>query len=137
MGAIAIGSVAGLLAAAEPSGLGLFGGEDERFELSAFVLAVAKWLLLGQAASAVGILFTGVQGNLLRGVGSNFGQAHQHSLFGAIEIGCKAGCKSNGQSEEVPLVFQPVTRLVVVQPTVVGLKLPSAAPNSQSPAAGV
>ena len=74
--AIAIRRIAGLLTSAKPSGLGFFSGKDQRLEFSSFVLAIAEWLLLAQAAGAIGILLAGNQLNVLRGGRGNFGQVH-------------------------------------------------------------
>lgn len=76
MRAVAIRRIAGLLASAKPSGLGLFRGENQRLEFGTFVLAIAKWLLLAQAAGAVGVLLTGDQLDILGGGSGNFGKVH-------------------------------------------------------------
>jgi hypothetical protein len=74
--AIAIWRIAGLLASAKPSGLGLVSGENQRLEFSPFVFAIAEGLLLAQAAGAVRVFLTGNQLDVLGCGRSNFGKVH-------------------------------------------------------------
>ena len=66
MGAVAVGGIAGILAAAEQRKLRPFRGEHERLDARAGMGPVAKGLLLAPPAAAPRVAFAGLQFDLIR-----------------------------------------------------------------------
>jgi hypothetical protein len=65
VGTVAFGSVARVFALTKIGGFIGFGLKNDRCKRSSFVRAVAKGLAVGQTASAIGVLFSSFQFNLL------------------------------------------------------------------------
>jgi hypothetical protein len=74
---IAVGSIARLFALTEKTAFGFFGHKHMRRQSRvAFMFPIAKRLIFGKSASAVGVFLTRFQFNLLRKFGSNLWLIH-------------------------------------------------------------
>jgi hypothetical protein len=65
MGAVAVGGIAGILAATKERGLRPLSGKHERLNAGACMRPIAKWLLLAPPAAAPGVSLAGFKLDLI------------------------------------------------------------------------